>query len=127
MDRKKRVLTMGLDPAVVDFSRMPAPGLTAAMLTAALDAVKVDLTAAGYDTDMLLIDTGETAEAVVRAALEQGDYDCIMIGAGVRVAPDHFLLFEKLINLVHRHAPASVRICFNTHPTDTLAAVRRWL
>jgi hypothetical protein len=50
-----------------------------------------------------------------------------MIGAGVRVAPDHFLLFEKLINLVHRHAPPSVRICFNTHPTDTLAAVRRWL
>lgn len=127
MDGKKRILTVGLDPAVVDFSRMPAPGLTAAKLTAALDAVKADLAAAGYEARMLLIDTGETAEAAVQAALEQGDYDCIMIGAGVRVAPDHFLLFEKLINLVHRHAPASVKICFNTHPTDTLEAVRRWL
>jgi hypothetical protein len=50
-----------------------------------------------------------------------------MIGAGVRLDPDHFLLFEKLVNVVHRHAPASVKICFNTRPNNTIEAVQRWI
>ena len=33
-------------------------------------------------------------------------------------------LFEKLINVVHEHAPKS-RICFNTTPGDTASAVQR--
>ena len=49
-------------------------------------------------------------------------YDCIMIGAGVRTLPEHFLLFEKLINVVHAEAP-SARIAFNTKPSDTAEAV----
>jgi hypothetical protein len=127
MDKKGRVLLVGLDPAVVDYSRAPAPGLTKEMLSAALDAVKVEFAALGYEARMLLIDTGETAETVLREALERGGFDCIMIGAGVRLDPDHFLLFEKLVNVVHRHAPASVKICFNTRPNNTIEAVQRWI
>jgi hypothetical protein len=127
MDKKTRVLAVGLDPAVVDYSRAPMPGLTAEILTAALDAEKAKLAALGYEVRMLLIDTGETAESVVQEALERGGCDCIMIGAGVRLDPNHFLLFEKLINVVHRHAPASVNICFNTRPSDTAEAVQRWI
>ena len=56
---------------------------------------------------------------------EAAGFDAVLIGAGVRTAPDHFLLFEKLINAVHRHAPQAA-ICFNTNPTDTAAAVQRW-
>ena len=127
MADKARVLAMGLDPGVVDFSRSLIPGLTKESLTAAIDAERVKLEALGYRVRMLLIDTGKTAEAVVRQALEQESYDCIMIGAGVRVAPDQFLLFEKLINVIHRHAGASTKICFNTRPDDTVEAVRRWV
>jgi len=127
MDKRTRVLLVGLDPAVVDYSRAPMPGLTAEILTAALDAEKARLTALGYEAVMLFVDTGETAETVVRQALERGGCDCIMIGAGVRLDPRHFLLFEKLINVVHRHAPASVNICFNTRPNDTAEAVLRWM
>jgi hypothetical protein len=47
-----------------------------------------------------------------------------MIGAGVRVAPDQFLLFEKLINVLHRHAAPSVKIRFNTRPDDSGEAVQ---
>src|SRR3974377_2398908 len=36
------------------------------------------------------------------------------------------LLFEKLINVVHKHAPQA-KLCFNTLPSDTAAAVKRWL
>ncbi|MCW5733832.1 MAG: hypothetical protein KIS73_06890 [Enhydrobacter sp.] len=125
--QEKRVLIVGLDPAVVDYGRMPVPGLTRESLTRALDAAEAELENMGHQVRMLYIDTGETAEAVVRQALERDRYDCIMIGAGVRVPSDHFLLFERLINVVHRHAAPTVRICFNTRPDDSVAAVLRWL
>jgi hypothetical protein len=50
-----------------------------------------------------------------------------MIGAGLRIVPPYFLLFEKLINVIHQRAPASTKLCFNTSPTDTAEAVRRWV
>jgi hypothetical protein len=50
----------------------------------------------------------------------------VIIGAGVRANPKYFLLFEKLLNVVHELAPKA-RIGFNTKPTDTVEAVRRWL
>ncbi len=40
--------------------------------------------------------------------------------------PSKFLLFEKLVNVVHEHAPQA-KLCFNTKPSDTAEAVRRWL
>lgn len=126
MGRKTRVLVMGLDPAVVDYSRAPVPGLTAEILTATLEAEKAKLTALGYDVRMLYIDAGDTAETVARDALAQDTYDCIVIGAGVRLAPHHFLVFEKIVNVVHANAPATARICFNTRPNDTAEAVQRW-
>ena len=36
------------------------------------------------------------------------------------------LLFEKIINSIHAHAP-SAKICFNTNPGDTAEAVNRWI
>jgi hypothetical protein len=75
---------------------------------------------------MCLTDFGNTAGAVVESQLKQQRFDCILIGAGVRTNPSNFLLFEKLINVVHEHAPQA-RLCFNILPSDTAAAVRRWL
>ena len=125
----KSVLIVGLDPTLIDFSD-PAyaafPGMNAARVMAGVTADQERLKAIGYDTRICLTDFGETAEAVVLAQLKQKQFDCIMIGAGVRVIPTHFILFEKLINLVHEHAPHA-RFCFNTKPTDTAEAVRRWI
>src|ERR1035437_8033326 len=44
---------------------------------------------------------------------------------GVRTIPSHFILFERLINVVHEHAPQA-KLCFNTKPSDTAEAVQRW-
>jgi len=49
----------------------------------------------------------------------------VVIGAGIRTIPADFLLFERLVNVVHRNAPGA-RICFNTKPSDTAEAVQRW-
>lgn len=119
----KQVLLIGLRPDVVDFSAFP--GLTAEILAAGLEAQERSLCALGFAARWCLTDRGETAEAVVRAALSAVAYDVVLIGAGVRLVPAHFALFERLINVVHECAPTA-RICFNTRPDDTGEAVLRW-
>jgi len=126
-DEKKSVLVIGLDPTLIDFSKPGyPPGMTAEKVFAGLKACDDELTGLGYTVDMCYTDFGETAEAVVRDRLDKERFACVMIGAGVRANPDNFLLFEKLINVVHAHAPHS-KLCFNTLPHDTAAAVQRWI
>jgi len=124
MTTAKKVLLIGLNPAVVDYTLFP--GLDEAKLSKALQTDEDHLNRLGYDAKWCLIDRGETAEAVVLEQLGQKQSACILIGAGVRTAPPYFLLFEKLLNLVHEHAPQA-KICFNTRPSDTAESVQRWL
>ena len=127
MATKARVLLVGLEPDIVDYSKSPVPGLTAAKVRAAVEAESSKLESLGYSVKSLYVDDGKTAEAVLINALATGGYDCIMIGAGLRIVPPYFLLFEKLINIIHRHTPASTKLCFNTNPSDAANAVQRWV
>ncbi len=120
----KKVLAIGLDPAFVDFTAIPQ--FTPEMFRSYIDAQLDRLRDAGFEVVSCLIDTGETAEAVTAAALQASQFDCIVIGAGLRLPPERLPLFEKVLNLVHALAPAA-RICFNTTPADTAEAVRRWI
>ena len=123
----KCVLVIGLDPTLIDFSQPGyAPGMDAAKVLAGLSSSEAELTSLGYSAQMCLTDFGETAEAVVKSKLKEKRFDCVLIGAGVRANPSNFILFEKLLNVVHEHAPQA-RLCFNTLPSDTTAAVLRWL
>ncbi len=121
---KNRVLLIGLNPSVVNYDRWP--GLTADKLEAGLRRDEAALSDRGYDAQICFVDHGETAVDVVTAKLAESEFACVLIGAGVRTDTDEFLLFEKLINVVHEHAPTA-RICFNTGPTDSVDAVRRWI
>ena len=123
----KNVLVIGLDPTLIDFSKPGyAPGMTAEKVLAGLKSSEEELACLGYSVQMCLTDFGETAEATVQSVLKQKRFDCILIGAGVRSNPNNFILFEKLVNVVHEHAPQA-RLCFNTMPGDTAAAVKRWI
>ena len=124
MMTKPSVLAIGLDPTVVDLSVMPQ--FTPELVRSYIDAQIEGLRTLGYDVDSCLIDLGDTAEAVAAAALNARHYDCVVIGAGLREPPERLLLFEKILNLVHRLAPAAP-ICFNTNPADTAEAVQRWV
>lgn len=123
MAHKTSVVLIGLDPAVVDYGKWP--GLTPETLRAGFAADAELFHTAGFESTLCLVDRGETAQDTVRQALRQRAFDVVLIGAGVRTSADHFLLFEKLVNVVHAHAPQA-RICFNTGPTDSVAAVQRW-
>ena len=119
-----RILLIGIEPTLLDFSAMP--DLDAAKISQSLQAQQQSLRDLGFDAAWCLTDLGATAEAVVRAALAAKPYDVVLIGAGIRVLPANFSLFERLINVVHEGAPGA-KICFNTHPDDTQEAVLRWI
>jgi hypothetical protein len=125
MTRNKKVLLIGLDPKVVDYAHLPVK-LDEPSLRAGLATDEKRLRDLGYDASWLLVDRGDTAEAVVSAALDDTPVDCILIGAGIRTVPPLFLLFEKLVNVVHEKAPHA-KICFNTVPEDTAVSVQRWV
>ena len=120
---KPKIVLIGLSAAAANYEKWPE--LSPEKLEAAFGQILQELTEAGYDPVWCLTDTGETAAAQVLETLSQHPPDIVLIGAGVRVDTDHFLLFEKVINLVHQHAPTA-KICFNTSPFDSLAAVQRW-
>lgn len=120
---RKSILLIGLAPEAVDFTRFP--GLDAASLVAGLQAALEAVLAAGFDASWCL--TGRDADAAaatIAARLAERQHDAVMIGAGVRAVPENLELFERIVNLVHTAAPAA-RLCFNTSPDTTLAAVLR--
>lgn len=125
----KRVVLVGLDPDVVDFSDpfyAAFPGLNVEVLRASLEKGGAALGALGYDVAWSHWDGSEGAEARLVADLRAHAPDGVVIGAGVRLNPRLTELFERLVNLVRQHAPEA-RLCFNAGPTDLPAAVARQL
>lgn len=125
---RTRVVLIGLEPTLINFSE-PAyaafPGLNAVKVQAGLDADIAKLNELGYAAELCLVDFGETAEAVLRRLFEAKAFDCVLIGAGVRMVAQNTPLFEKLINIVHECA-RDAKLCFNTNPSDSAQAVQRW-
>jgi hypothetical protein len=119
----KSVLALGLDPAYADYTQLP--GLTPELIRSYINLQLERLRGLGYEVASCLVDTGDTATADTARHLEVRNFDCVLIGAGLR-APAHLLLFEKLLNLVHTSQPQA-KICFNSTPADTVEAVRRWV
>ena len=80
----------------------------------------------GWRADLCLLRPDETAGLDVERRLKAQTYDCVVIGAGVRLPPRSLSMFETVINAVHRAAPDAA-IAFNTRPEDSADAAARWL
>lgn len=127
MPNAKRVLIVGEDPDLVDFSS-PAipPGLDAAQIRAGLELALARMCERGLEVDVAMTTTEEAAAGEVSAALRGKDYDCIVVGAGLRLLPTMTRILETVINVVHETAPRA-RIAFNTSPEDSADAAERQL
>jgi hypothetical protein len=101
----KRVLLVGLDPATVDFSD-PAlpPGMTAEKIHAGIKLALADMDGRGWLTENCFINPDETAVPSVERRLADVRYDCVVVGAGVRLPPSRLALFEAVVNAIHRAA-----------------------
>ena len=83
-----RVLLVGYDPETVDFSD-PAlpPGMTAEKVHAGIAIAMRQFAERGWEADVCLIRPDETAGPVVVRQLASKSYDCVVIGAGLRLPP----------------------------------------
>jgi hypothetical protein len=122
-----RILLLGYDPETVDFSD-PAlpPGMTAEKVHAGIAVALKQFAERGWECDLCFIRPDETAGPAVERQLGLSRYDCVVIGAGVRLPPRGLVIFETVINAVHK-AAAGVPIAFNTRPDDSADAAARVL
>lgn len=123
----KKVLFIGQAPETVDFSD-PAlpPGLSAEKIHAGIAAGMQQIAERGWQAELCLVRPDDSARGLVESRLAAGQFDCVVIGGGIRIPPKSVTLFEMLVNVVHRSAPGA-SIAFNTKPEDTGAAAARWI
>jgi hypothetical protein len=123
----KRVVLIGLDPGTVDFSD-PAlpPGMTAEKIHAGVKLALADFAARGWHAQNCFINPDKTAVRTVERCLAGHVYGCVVIGTGLRLPPGRLVLFETVVNVVHRAAPQAA-IALNTRPEDSGAAATRWV
>ena len=124
---KKKVLLLGIDSKLIDPNISTATGWDANRVRAAAQDANKRLVELGYELQSCLLDPTGTDESVVLDTLSREKFDCIMVGAGVRVLSQNTILFEKIMNTIHQKARPSSKICFNTNPADTAEAILRWV
>ena len=95
----KSVVLISLDPATVDFSD-PAlpPGMTAEKIHAGVKLALADFAARGWHAQNCFINPDKTAVPTVERCLAGHVYDCVVIGAGLRLPPSRLVLFEAVVN-----------------------------
>ncbi len=122
-----RVLLLGYDPETVDFSD-PAlpPGMSVEKVHAGIAVALKQFAERGWESDVGFIRPDESVGSTVEHLLTSKSYDCVVVGAGVRLPPRRLGDFEAVINAVHKAAPRAA-IAFNTRPDDSAEAAGRWL
>jgi hypothetical protein len=126
-DLMTRILFVGQKPETVDFSdpSLP-PGFDADKINAGIAIAVQKIEGRGWQSDTCMITPDGAGRVMLKKALEGASYDCVVIGAGLRLPPKSLPLFEMVVNAVHKAAP-SAAIAFNTQPDDTAEAAARQL
>jgi len=122
-----RILFVGQKPETVDYSdpSLP-PGFDADKINAGIGVAVTKIEERGWRGDTCMITPDEAGLAMLKKALRGASYDCVVIGAGLRLPPKSLPLFEIVVNAVHKASP-SAAIAFNTRPEDTAEAAARQL
>jgi hypothetical protein len=110
----------------VDYSD-PAlpPGMNAEKIHAGVKLALADIAGRGWHPEVCFINPDETGVPTIERCLAENVYDCVVIGAGVRLPPSRLGVFEAVVNAIHRAAPRAA-IAFNS-PEDSGAAAARWI
>jgi len=122
-----RILLVGYDPETVDFSD-PAlpPGMTVEKVRAAIAIAMTQFAERGWEADLGFLRPDQSAGPTVKRQLAAKIYDCVVVGAGVRLPTARLEIFEAVINAIHSSAPEAA-IAFNTRPDDSADAAARAL
>jgi len=122
---KKKILLVGWHLSEsTDYSKWP--DLNAEKLNNDLVQEKDILINEGHDAKWLYLRNINADFDMINKTPTDSQYDCFLIGVGVRLDSSAFITFERLINTIHTASP-NAKICFNTNLTDIAEAVKRWI
>lgn len=122
-----RILFVGQAPETVDFSDPALPrGFDAQKIKAGIAVAVAKIEERGWQGNTCMITPDEAGRTMLEEALQSAEYDCVVIGGGLRLPPKSLPLFEMVINAIHKAAPGAT-IAFNTRPEDTAEAAARQL
>ncbi|GAB2459035.1 hypothetical protein GCM10027187_28410 [Streptosporangium sandarakinum] len=114
-----RVLVVGLDPARIQ-------GWDPEPVQAAMARGRARFDDHGIEADWCLVALDDDPEGAIVEALIREDHACVVIGGGIRKHEPLLEFFERVVNLVRRHAPGAA-IAFSGGPEDCADAALRWL
>lgn len=117
----KKILIVGFDPRKISFG--PERGLTTESVIATGQATTDKLLALGHEVKSWLIGPDADEKSLVDLLSNQ-EFDVILIAAGLRGLPEHTMLFERVMNVIHRYG-RSATLCFNSRPDNALDAILR--
>ena len=119
------VLVIGYAPDAVDFTD-PAvpPGLNEKLVAEGIERDVQLMTDRGWEAEHLPIQADESLRQDILDRLASKSYDCIVIGAGVRMTTKHVAEFEQVIDAVRQGAPGTP-IAFNASPDSSGEAAAR--
>ena len=118
------VLSVGEDPATVDYSKTP-DGVDEAYIRQGIDKALVDMKARGWDARMCIVSPDVNAAlATFREMVAAEPVDVLLMGGGLRMPPGRVELFEALMNEARRSAP-NARLAFDNDPHEGADAVAR--
>ena len=117
-----QVLVLGIDPRRMGGGFDPEP------VAQLIDAGMQKFAEHGVVAQSCLfgVDGSDDPAALVTAALTAREWPCVIVGVGLRKSDAELVLFERIVNLVHRHAPGAA-IAFNATIPEFYEAAARWL
>lgn len=122
-----RVLVIGYAPDAVDYGD-PAipPGLDEAKVASGIQRDLELMRGRGWEAEHLPIRPDGILRRQVLDHLAGRTYDCIVIGAGVRMTTRHVAEFETVVHAVREGAP-DTPLAFNASPDSSGDAAARWI
>ena len=100
-----KILFVGQKPETVDFSdpSLP-PGFDAEKINAGIALGVKKIEEHGWKGDTCMITPDAAGSAMLETALKGADYDCVVIGGGIRLPPKGLALFENRVRCIPQAA-----------------------
>ena len=118
------VLSVGEDPATVDYSKTP-DGVDEAYIRRGIDKALAEMKARGWTARMCIVPPEvDGALATFKRMLAEEPVDVLLFGGGLRMPPERVEVFEALANEARRSAP-NARLAFDNDPHEGADAVGR--
>ena len=118
------ILSVGEDPATVDYLKTPH-GVDEAYIRQGIDKALAEMNARGWRARMCIVPPEiDGALATFKRMLAEEAVDVILFGGGLRMPPDRVEVFEALINEARRSAPQA-SLAFDNDPHEGADAVAR--